>query len=263
MRSQRTHPCIDFVSLDDRTHLLTMDTFNYIQPLSWVRIKRYGRYKGDLGFAHSVDSETSMVDVYVVPRIQMDRKRKRKHQAGEDRRRRPPAALFDDLAVSDRYGAEQVVRYNQVFEFRGGVYLRGLLDHTFSPTDLSDVNVNPTPHELQLFRGSQQKVVLDALNAAVSLHTGDRIKVITGTFIGLSGRVVDLKDDNTVVFETNDAKRHETYTSEIRKYFSRGDYVRVLEGDLHGKEGFIIELGSNSAVIFGCTTGEEVRSETH
>lgn len=259
-RVLRSQP-IDLVALADRTPLLTMEAFISIRALSWVRIKRSGRYKNDLGFVHSVDSRTSIVDVYVVPRIQLDlnQKRKRKRKTGDSRGGRPAAALFDNIAVAECYGEETVERLNQVYWFKGDIYKNGLLDGPFSPSNLSAINVNPTPHELELFRGSQNEAVLGVLKlGVVSLHVGDRIKVITGTFTGLSGRLVEMKEDSTIIFETDDTRRHETYASEIRKYFSRGDYVRVLYGDLHGKEEFIIELGSKSAVVFECSAGEEV-----
>lgn len=261
MRSASGHPSVDLVSLVDRTFLLTMDKSTSIQPMSWVRLIRYGKYKDDLGFVVEVDKHTTKLDVYVVPRIQLDRKRKRKTQ---DKRRqgRPPAALFDPDTVAEYYGAEAVQLANQVHCFKSEVYVAGgLLELEYSQSEVSDINVNPTPHELALFQSSRQEQVIKALKAGtVPLSIGNRIKVIVGTFMGLTGRVVEIKVDNTVVFETDDMIRHEVFNLEICKYFIRGDYVRVLRGEFSGKEGFIVGLDRNSVVIYERTVAvEEVR----
>lgn len=264
-RLRGEHPCIDMVDLADRLPLLTMVESPIIQPMSWVRLKRAGIYSGDLGFVFEVDAQTLQLSVYVVPRIQLDRKRKRKAQ--DSRRSRPPAALFDADAVAEYYGEKEVDRINYIFHFKGDIYVKGgLLEAEYSPSHVSVTDVNPTQPELDLFRASQNESVLHALEAGVvALHIGDRIQVFIGTFTGLSGRLVDIKGDNTVVFETDDAMRREVYSYEIRKYFKLGDYVGALRGEFSGREGYIIELNRESALIYErtATVGNEVCSESH
>lgn len=242
-----------------------MGKLTTIQPLSWVRLKRFGKYRDDLGFVHSVDPQSSVVSVYVVPRIKLDRKRKRKNQG--NRRSRPPAALFNAVTVADYYGDEEIVSINYLFRFQKDVYtFEGLLEGEYSPWDVSVVNVNPTQAELELFRASGHELVLDALRAGVvPLQIGDRVQVVIGTFTGLTGRLVDIKSDSTVIFQTEDAARHEVYSSEIRKFFSLGDYVAILHGDFNGRRGYIIQLGHKSALIYehAATAGEEVCSDTY
>ena len=264
-RLRGKRPCVDIVSLAERPPLLTMGKSISIKSMSWVRLKRYGKYKNDLGFVHEVDSRTLMMIVYVVPRIRLARKRKR--NTWDSRQSRPPAALFDAERVAEFYGEKEVQRRNLVFDFKGGIYLSGgLLELTCSPLDVSLTNINPTQPELDLFQASRNELILEALSAGVvSLHIGDRIQVVIGTFTGLSGRLVDIKMDNTVVFETDNAIRHEAYSSEIRKYFKLGDYVGVVQGESSGRQGYIVELSSNSALIYerATTIGEEVRFETN
>lgn len=259
-RLRGRRPCVDIIPLADRAPLLTMGESTSVKPSSWVRLKRYGKYKDDLGFVYEVDPETLMMVVYLIPRIRLARKRKRNNQ--DSRQSRPPAALFDAKRVAEFYGEKEVQRKNLVFVFKGGIYLPGgLLELTCSPLEVSLTNINPTQPELDLFRASRNELILEALSAGmVSLHIGDRIKVIIGTFTGLSGRLVDIKMDNTVVFETDKMIRHEAYFSEIRKYFNLGDYVGVLQGEFSGREGYIVELGSKSALIYE-RVGEEVRSK--
>lgn len=80
---------ITLVDIGDRPLLLNMEMnglHSSIKPLSWVRFKK-GLYRGDLALVRDVDGSTQHCEVYVVPRLAYDGKRKRGN--------RPPPAYFD------------------------------------------------------------------------------------------------------------------------------------------------------------------------
>jgi transcription antitermination factor NusG len=111
----------------------------------------------------------------------------------------------------------------------------------------------------------------------VQFRTGDRVKVVLGTFVGHVGRIALVNDDNTAsvdfdVTNPNDqeiAKRVDTHTTEIRKLFLPGDFVVVLLGKHRGVRGFIVQMDDNRVSIFqrgpksrsGIVLFEEVGSE--
>jgi transcription elongation factor len=185
------------------------------------------------------------------------RKRKRSSE-------REPAALFDVEQVKFVYGADSVEKWNQVYCFKKDIYKNSLLEKDVHPTDLSYSNVlrATTQPELDIFRRSGDELVIKALDAGVvPLQIGDRIQVITGTFRGLAGHLVDIHNNNTVdvesdidVMETTSRgalRRHfQVCSSEVRKKFGLGDYVQVLHGAHTGDEGYIVELSGSDATIY-------------
>jgi transcription elongation factor SPT5 len=136
---------IDLVDIQDRPLLLNMDLNGLqssIKSSSWVRIKG-GIHKGDLALVSSVHNPSLVCEVYVVPRLAYDAKRKR----GQ----RPSQALFDVERAQRAFKSKAEVR-NQAFLFRGKFYLSGLLTTEYHISRLTSEGVNATEAELQHFR---------------------------------------------------------------------------------------------------------------
>ena len=235
---------IDLVSLSDRVALLNMASPPTIKLYSWVRIRRPGKYRGDLACVCEVDDCTSLVYAVLVPRIPLDKKRKRASK-------RPPACLFDSNAIESAYPGEIKLR-NTVWLFRGGLYKDGLLEEELTHHDITFGDVYGTERELELFRISKHPQVKEALKqATVPLQIGDKIQVVEGTFAGILGRLVDIRDDLTVVFQTDDLDvRHQVYAYEVRKRFSLGELVLVLHGPHKGEQGYITHMSGDTAVLY-------------
>jgi ribosomal protein L24 len=239
-----------------------------IPILSWVRLKCRGKYRNDLGLVLEFNPLDLMVTVYVVPRIHMsDRMGKRKRSSES-----VPAALFNAEEVKHVYGPDSVEKLNQVIRFKKDIYKNGLLEKEVHLTKLSRTNVHATQYELNTFRRSGDEQVIQALNAeVVPLNIGDRVQVSTGTFRGLTGQLVDIHEDSTVLFEyaphvehsQSGPGRDETLetskkmttrvqicSSEVRKKFELGDFVHALHGIHRGDEGYIIALNGEDAIIY-------------
>ena len=240
-RVPRTFP----VTLADRVALLRMSIQHSINVLSWVRIKHGVTYRGDLALVSNVSLNNAKAVVLLVPRIAMDRKRKRSGHG------RPPARLFNPEDVKQVYGAA-VQQRGQVFELKGSSYTHGLLEREFNISDLSS-STHPTAGELELFRGSQDERVLKALSTGVvTFETGDLIEVVSGPLLGTFGKIVDIHSNGTVVFEMDNAEvaNAEVLVAEISKKFRLGQLVVVKWGIHKGKYGYITALNSTSAFLY-------------
>jgi transcription elongation factor len=235
---------VELVPLDDRVHLLDMDSPFAITTGSWVRLGCRGRYRGDLGLVKEVNLDHGSALVALVPRIRMTRKR--------DRQNRPKSALFDVKAVQDEYGFSTVEKRNTGWLFGGKFYLSGLLELDIQLDLLSDVV--PTETELDLFRQTRDQTVVSAANnRSVPLRISDTMAVITGPLQGFVGRVTNIDRDHVVTFESDhSAISLHVHLREVRKGFELGDFVAVLHGEFHGSEGFIVDLdkGSRTACIY-------------
>jgi ribosomal protein L24 len=268
LQSHHHRPRMDLVPLDERVPLLDMGrmTGMDISILSWVRLKCRGKYRNDLGLVLEFNPLDLMVTVYVVPRIDMsDRMGKRKRSSEPI-----PTALFNAEAVRCAYGADSVEKLNQVFRFKKDIYKNGLLEKEVHLTKLSCTDIHPTQYELDTFRLSEDEQVIQALNAAaVSLNIGDRVQAVTGTFRGLTGHVVDIHEDCTVLFEHATDGEHSQFgredvsetskttttrvqicSSEVRRKFELGDFVHVLHGVHSGDDGYIVELNGEDATLY-------------
>jgi transcription elongation factor SPT5 len=260
--SRRRRPILDVVPLDDRVPILEMSVARtHPTRLSWVRLKCRGKYRDDLGLVLTFDPLELTATVYVVPRIHLsDHKRKRSSKL-------VPAALFDVEQAKFIYGANSVAKQNQIFVFKNDVYKNGLLEKKVYLTNLYHKNIHTTQYELDNFRRSGDEEVIKALNAmVVPLQIGDRIQATAGTFRGLAGYVVDIREDNTVAFQSEtdnlcqsgeeettraQAVSHfQVCLSEVRKKFELGDYVQVLHGAHSGEMGYIVEMFGEDATIY-------------
>jgi transcription elongation factor SPT5 len=243
--SSHQKPRIDLVPLDDRVALLNMSAIPpTIAPGSWVRIKRKGRYRNDLGLIHHIEDQHFSAIVFVVPRIPLDRKR--------DQLRRAKPALFDADAIQACYGTLAAVKRNQVWIFKNQIYKYGLLELEYALHEISDRFVEPSEDELDIFRQTHEQWVVDASHSRVApLSITNRIRVIAGPHRGLSGYLTDIREDHTATFETDSASIPlQVHAREVRKLFLLGDSVKAMYGEHKGAEGFIVEIGEVSATIY-------------
>jgi transcription elongation factor SPT5 len=172
--SSHQTPQINLVPLDDRVALLDMSAIPpTIAPGSWVRIKRKGRYRNDLGLIHHIEDQHFSAIVFVVPRIPLDRKR--------DQLGRAKPALFDADAIQAHYGPHAVVKRNQVWVFKNQIYKYGLLELEYALHEISDQFVDPSEDELDIFRQTHEQWMVDASHSrVVPLSIANRIYVGAG-----------------------------------------------------------------------------------
>jgi hypothetical protein len=176
---------------DYLTCLQELSTFTPCSP-GWVHLKKHP-YKGDTVFVVSVDPQTLLCTLYVIPWIDMqghppDRKRSRYIW--------PPQVLFDPDGVKEKYGDKSVEHCNWVYIFRRDLYTYGFLEveteDGYVPQDTT-----PTCDELSLFENhprippSAIKKAYDITSSLVLQH-GDRVLISTGKFQGLSGVIISV-----------------------------------------------------------------------
>lgn len=267
-RSDRGNYFISMVDVEDRHLLLSMDTMDSrppIKPRSWVRMKR-GKYRGDLGLVEGVDLGTLECTAYFVPRISIDRKRKRGVRA--------PQAPFDLEAIKERFGPNAAERRNGIYLFKGNIFQHGLLYSQFHMTNLSINGINPTPQELEPFRATGE--LWEKSQAFIEpIKVGDWVRVVSGALIGFVGEIVDVSDmtlkisgrkkdghwEDTDVLLPNEATRRpkwggsqrdirEVLTRDVRKAFEPGDFVQVMSGKDRGLEGFLVDVEDEFGIVY-------------
>ena len=232
------------VPLDERIQLLQMDSFiTSIKKGSIVQIQRRGVYKHDLALVQDLDTSESSVQVVLVPRIQLERKRKRG---------RPEACLFNETTAKSVFSAHSVQVRDGYVHFRKSVFQDGLIVLKFSLNDVTDHGFEITPSKVRIFRQCRNPAVVYAVDRVFNkLQTGDRVCVVSGGCKGLAGRLVDISEDGTVQVNselTSDTVR--VLLSEVTRLFRRGDYVEVVGGEHRGDEGFIVTVDASTVGVY-------------
>ena len=233
---------IDVVDVQDRPLLLDMDLNGLqssIKCYSWVRIKR-GIHKGDLALVRDVDKHSLMCEIYVVPRLAYDGKRKRSQ--------RPPQVLFDAERAEHAFKSKVEIR-NQGRFFRGKLYHCGLLLAEYHMSKLTGEGVNATVEELQHFRSLPH---WDGAQEFISpIRVGVKVRVVSGSFKGGWGTTMEIKETSVRLFWQGDEHDiREVLTRDIRKLFHLGDFVQVLYGPHRGAQGFIVHLEADLVVLY-------------
>ena len=237
-------PQINLVPIEERTALLEMDKETTIQRNSWVCILRGGCYKRDLAIVKSIDRCTLNATVLVVPRIHLSKKR--------DQQGRAKQKLFDVHEVKRVYGEHSVRQERDMFYFKGRTFVHGMMIFEIELYHLSDRSVNVENNEVNYFLQTREKWIVDAVNQGlVKLQVSDKVKVVAGPFQGFTGRLVNIENHNTVVFESEDLPSPQSVrTWEVQKIFIRGDFVHVVCGDFKGSEGFIVDIDDKYAYLY-------------
>jgi transcription antitermination factor NusG len=234
----------DLVPIDDYVRLMEMET-RRIEPGSWVSMKKKGTYYNDLAFVHEINKEDLIARVLLVPRIRLYSKRKRQG--------RPSPSLFDKVAVEATYGAESIEERNRYHFFNKRVYDFGLLDIDIHFCDVSSKSVDPTSYDLTYFRRTRHPAILKALAVVDGkLYVGDRVRITSGTYTSLCGRVLSVDDGNMVKVQADDTDFgvFQVGSWEVYPHFCLGDSVVVRGGSHSGEQGYIIGTEEKAVVIF-------------
>lgn len=86
---------------------------------------------------------------------------------------------------------------------------------------------------------------------SVEISKGDKIRVIKGELIDLSGIVVTI-EDGQVIFKPNTENIDVNLTldkSFVVKFFEPGDDVRVIDGQYKGETGLVARIEGRNAYI--------------
>lgn len=234
---------VTIVDIQDR-HLLLDMGFGGMPPVkanSWARVKK-GRYRGDLALVANVNSTTLICSLLLVPRINMDKKRKRGS--------RPPQLSFNPDTIKETFGHRSLERNNHHWYFKGDLYEFGCLWKNVHMTGLSIEGINASSQEIQPFYHCGE--YWDKASANISaIQPGDNIQVISGTLQGMIGEISEVLDMTVKFTVPGDiGGALEVLTRNVRKNFKIGDFVQVVHGPDRGLEGFLVHLDEISATIF-------------
>ena len=233
-------------------------------PGSWVRIIPSCIYKDDLALVVPSPSEGDVVSITLVPRFDVSQNKKRKSNGLLARAASaPPAALLDP-----EFLAKFPPNENNIHSIGPRKFHRTGLELLRTPT-LHVLKNEPRPTEAELFlfqscfeRLDLSYVTEDLIRRAVNealrkesrwfWHTGDRVRVLEGAFMGMLGSIHEIDEVNgTAVFEfgSGEPTRIEVSMEDLERRFLLGDQVRVALGKNKGRTGSIIKTTDKIGTI--------------
>jgi len=270
---------VNLVQFADRTQIFEADPTKTAQVKigQWVRVKK-GIYEGDLAQVQDVDEAKGRVSIKLVPRlVPPNEKDKAKDYADDDdeaaaeeekKKRyehlmkpkgpvkiRPPQRLFQESEFGDLLTQRDIETGISFTMYKGNKYYDGLLYKWVPLKTLVTENINVTYEESKYFTIGENTdtAVLSALieqagSKATKYFKGDKIRVIRGDLMNLTGEIIKINPASLTVRPLNSELMEslEITPSDCVKDFTKGDYVRVVDGKNAGKEGFVLQVEDNN-----------------
>ncbi len=98
----------------------------------------------------------------------------------------------------------------------------------------------------------------EAKIAQSRMRAGDRVKVVSGTYISLIGEIKVVKEKEVVVYFRSQGITEDIPQENLRIDFEIGDQVRVLDGGHQGLVGWVTEISSDKIHVSNAETQIEV-----
>lgn len=235
-------------------------------PGSWVRIIQAGIYKGDLAVVIFTPSEgpSDIVTIAVIPRFAISKRKRRGN--------RPAPALLDPEFVAKFPSTEKNIHFikSRMFHPNGLEFLQAPSTHA--------LKIEPRPSEAELisFQSSfgrlnvtyetelliQRAVKRAFRNESRRLwHTGDRVRILEGTFVNMSCSIREIDELNRSVIVEFDSPnpslaRVEVSIDDLERQFFVGDQVRVALGNNKGRTGSILKINDGVGIIVEGTANQ-------
>ena len=139
--------------------------------------------------------------------------------------------------------------------YKANRYYDGLLYKSVPLKTISSENIDVTYEESKYFTISEttDTAVLSALieqagSKATKYFKGDKVRVIKGDLMNLTGEIIKITPTSLIVRPLNSELMDslEITPSDCVKDFTKGDYVRVVDGKNAGKEGFVLSVEDNN-----------------
>ena len=247
----------------EEAHLCLLGKFRFTpSPESWIRIRK-GRYRGDIAYIRHVDSRTLHIDVIVVPRINYGPGPKQK--LGN----RPQQQLLDAQDVQTKLGPGKITKLNGRWHFHGEVYTGCgyFLLYDVDTAFYSPKPCFPTAAELNAFRECKEipTHVFLATATQIASHTlrpGDRILIMAGDCIGLSGEICTITEDEAEVYLPDQNLLYSLPLRDVQRNFKSGDNVEVVAGIHKGLKGFVMTCVDHVLSLYDPDTKNEVNNST-
>ncbi|KAG6381505.1 hypothetical protein JVT61DRAFT_88 [Boletus reticuloceps] len=220
---------------------------------AWCLITRRGRYKGDLGYIISFNSQSGLFDILVASReLKPLPRHDNDDMVGEDAHARR-------LFFPQKYGGTQraPVRGYNTYNFQRHRYVAGLMVMQLSDTQVRPYP-NPSPHQiaLHLESGINPSFMIDTRRRynQVFWKPRDRVVINDANYFHVRAQLVsvDIENYSAVVETLIERERLFAPLSSLERVYEVGDPVRMIadpSSDLQnvhhskiGKSGLIMEI---------------------
>jgi len=280
------------VPINEMPDLLKTRKSKTLSAGMYVRLKRGGKYQGDLAQVEDVDANGLEATLRVVPRLDYgltedanaplgaDSKRKRgggnfgKHAASN----RPHQRLFSDIEARKKHSRflQQIGGHTgKQFSYLGDTYVDGFLMKEFKVNQLQAEDVNPKLEEVTKFTSSaedgtigldlnQLAATLRSTNGAEYYLPGDMVEIYQGEQRGIQGKAIRVHGDivTLAVISRDNNTRTQTIEAPIktlRKLFREGDHVKVIGGSKYTDEvGMVVRIKDDRITILSDATNIEI-----
>ena len=257
---------VRMVAEDKRTEILVMDPAPRPRLQGWVRLrgnsKKLRRYKGDLALVVGL-TKSNLVDLWLVPCLDFG--------LGQDDMT-PAAQLFNVDGVRASFGEDSVRKKKgketfifQKNEFSSQGYL---VLSTREMYICEEFEAIPTGKELDSFLGCnallpETLVKTRGRMESVNIILDDRVKVLSGAFRGLLGKVVSLTAEEVDVHLPSQDLIERMRIWELAREFRVGDRVRARIGNSESgaeivRVGWVTKVSGSHVSIFDSVDSSEV-----
>ena len=258
---------LQMVAEDKRTEILDMDPASRPRLQEWVRLrgntKNLRCYKGDLALVVGITG-SNLLDLWLIPCLDFN--------IGQDDMT-PAAQLFNIDGVKASLGEKSVWKKKgketfifQKKEFSSQGYLVLSRKEIYICEEFKAI---PTGSELSSFLGCTALLPETLLKTRSQMESAkvmieDRVKVLSGTFRGLLGKVVGLTADEADVHLPSQDLVERLRIWELAREFRVGDRVRARMGNSEtGAEmiraGWVTKISGSHVWVFDSVDSSEVR----
>ena len=283
------------VPIKEMPDLLRVKKSEQLEQGGYVRIKRGGRYQGDVAQIDNIESNGLEVTLRIIPRLDYGLNEdanaavaapiangtatdgKRKRPQAVNAASRPPQRLFSDSDAKKKHGRYltplSTFGSGKKFQYYGDMYTDGFLLKDFKIQHLQTEGVNPTLEEVTKFAASAQdgheELDLSALAASLkksaaqdSYLPGDAVEVYEGEQAGVEGRAKAVRGDIVTLEVEAGELRGQTVdvpTKGLRKRFREGDHVKVIGGSSYRDEvGMVVRIAQDRVTLLSDMSMQEI-----
>ncbi|KAJ6608920.1 hypothetical protein B0H10DRAFT_2226407 [Mycena sp. CBHHK59/15] len=257
------------IPIDDYMSLMQVTDRAQLDIGSWVRYTRRGVYCGDLAWVKDFDPHRWEYTVWLVPRLPRDSGGTVVDEpSGRAKlKRRKQSRIPQRIVLPSNLGADaNTFSYTDILDYDRRDYQYGFLVLSDVPANhLSDDHLGTTETELGLFRGSplyedysnpDHSSLSEMFATSVdrqlsyskkraSIEVGDRVRVVSGQYLGLIGYIIeyDGRDAQLKVTRSDDTLFFINVSGPgLLVDFQIGDLVEVFAGEYAGLTGWIFTL---------------------
>lgn len=198
------------------------------------------------------------------------------HLRNKVKKERPVKNFFDREKIENLGGYVEVGPYPKTYKYQENVYdANGYLLKKMTNKFLILGNTNISCSEITEFNKNIQnkrdfpvRLSKNMMNKQRILlfRKNERVKIMKGEFMNLTGVVTDLKENSLVIRPDQFTKEFEFLPAEVSKYFVEGDSVTVISGVHKGKSGLVslLDYKKDIALVFcPCVSTEFQTSIAH